>query len=141
LQELFSLIVATTAEIGDNSFAHNLGNWPDVPGIFFAYDINARQIVLADRGLGILYTLRRIRPTLGSHEDALKVAFTEFVSGREPEQRGNGLKYVRKVVSENPICLVLQSGDAELKIAKEDATLNIEKASQTIRGCLVIIEF
>jgi len=34
-----SLVVAVAGEIGNNSFDHNLGNWPDLPGVFFAYDI------------------------------------------------------------------------------------------------------
>src|SRR3989344_4636701 len=37
--DLVSLLVAVAGEIGDNSFAHNLGSWPDVPGVYFAYDI------------------------------------------------------------------------------------------------------
>ena len=44
-EKLYSLIVAITGEIGDNSFAHNLGNWPDAQGIFFGYDISKRIIV------------------------------------------------------------------------------------------------
>src|SRR3989344_3411195 len=47
---LASLLVAVVGEIGDNSFVHNTGNWPDVPGIYFAYDISKRIVVLADRG-------------------------------------------------------------------------------------------
>jgi len=31
------IISAIAGEIGNNSFDHNLGNWPDVPGVFFAY--------------------------------------------------------------------------------------------------------
>ena len=33
--EIASLITAITGEIGNNSFDHNLGNWPDELGIFF----------------------------------------------------------------------------------------------------------
>ena len=38
-EKLYSLIVLVTGEIGDNSFAHNLGKWPDTAGIFFGYDL------------------------------------------------------------------------------------------------------
>ena len=38
LNLIFPLIVAVAGEIGNNSFDHNLGNWPDTPGIFFGYD-------------------------------------------------------------------------------------------------------
>lgn len=139
--DIFSLIVAIAGEIGNNSYDHNLGNWPDVPGVFFGYDINKGIIVLADRGLGILKTLRRVRPSLESHEDALKVAFTEMISGRAPEDRGNGLKFVRKVISENPIALFFQSGNAELRIRNNNSDMDIIKSKTNIPGCLAIISF
>lgn len=44
-----------------------------------------RYIVLADRGLGILETLKQVRPTLKTHIEAVNVAFTEILSGRAPE--------------------------------------------------------
>jgi len=139
--KIFSLIVAAAGEIGNNSYDHNLGNWPDVPGIFFGYDINKGIIVLADRGLGVLKTLSRVRPSLANHEDALRVAFTEMISGRAPENRGNGLKFVRKVISENPIDLFFQSGDGELRMERNNSRLDIEKSKTNIQGCLAIIKF
>lgn len=139
--KIFSLIVAAAGEIGNNSYDHNLGNWPDVPGIFFGYDINKGIIVLADRGLGVLKTLSRVRPSLANHEDALQVAFTEMISGRAPEDRGNGLKFVRKVISENPIDLFFQSGDGELRMEGNNPNLDIEKSKTNIQGCLAIIKF
>src|SRR3989344_3557089 len=60
VSNIFSLIVAIAGEIGNNSFDHNLGKWPDVPGIFFGYNLEKGMIVLADRGLGVLYTLKRV---------------------------------------------------------------------------------
>ena len=103
LENLFPLIGAVVGEIGNNSFDHNLGNWPDIPGIFFGYDTQKRIIVLADRGRGILATLKRVRPTLTTHQEALRVAFTEIISGRAPEERGNGLKFVREVITKHPM--------------------------------------
>lgn len=137
--DYFPLIVAITGEIGNNSFDHNLGNWPDVPGIFFGYDVNKGSIVLADRGLGVLETLRRVRPQLKSHQEALQVAFTETVSARAPEQRGNGLKFVRQVIADNPIDLFFQSGDAELRLSGNESNLQITRSGITIRGCLAKI--
>lgn len=32
IPELFSLLVSVAGEIGNNSFDHNLGLWPDTPG-------------------------------------------------------------------------------------------------------------
>jgi len=138
---ILSLLVAITGEIGNNSFDHNIGNWPDKAGIFFGYDVNKGEIVLADRGLGILKTLQRVRSELNNHKDALEVAFTEMISGRAPEDRGNGLKFVRKVITENPISLQFQSGDAELIIPKESSDLNITKPKQSLRGCIALIKF
>lgn len=141
LSEIFPLISAITGEIGNNSFDHNLGNWPNISGIFLGYDLNKREIVLADRGQGILTTLRRVRPKLINHQDALFVAFTEIISGRAPEHRGNGLKFVKEVVTNNEISLFFQTGDAWLKIKKGDSDLNIKKSTINLRGCLALIKF
>jgi len=140
-EKLYSLITLITGEIGDNSFAHNLGKWPDTPGIFFGYDLEKRVIVLADRGLGILETLRRVRPELSSHVAAVKVAFTEFISGRAPEKRGNGLKLIREVVTEQPIDLFYTSGDAEVRMKGSDKVFGVTKGQTIVRGCLAKIEF
>jgi len=139
--KLFSLLTSIAGEIGNNSYDHNLGQWPDIPGIFFAYDLNKKQIVLADRGVGILETLRKVKPELKDHAQALQTAFTEIISGREPEARGNGLKYVRSVIAGNPINLVFQTGDAKLILNGNSADLNIENVSENIRGCIALISF
>ena len=139
--KLYSLIVLVAGEIGDNSFAHNLGKWPDTPGIFFGYDIQKGIIVLADRGLGILETLRRVRPSLSTHVKAVEVAFTEFLSGRAPEKRGNGLKLVREVVLANPIDLFFMSGDAEVRMQDSDKEFRVTRGQNNVRGCLAKIEF
>lgn len=141
LSGIFPLVVAVAGEIGNNSFDHNLGNWPDISGIFFGYDIHKKVIVLADRGQGILTTLKRVKPDLTTDQEALKVAFTEILSGRSPESRGNGLKFVRKVVAENPIGLLFQTGDAELILAKDSDKLDLRRSPESFRGCLASITF
>ena len=140
-EKLYSLIVLVTGEIGDNSFAHNLGKWDDTPGIFFGYDLEKRIIVLADRGLGILETLRQVRPQLPNHVTALQVAFTEFISGRAPEKRGNGLKLVREVIIAQPLDLFFTSGDAEVRMQGKDKVFQVTRGQNTVRGCLAKIEF
>ncbi len=140
-EKLFSLIVAVVGEIGNNSFDHNIGKWPDEPGIFFGYDLKKGVVVLADRGLGILETLRYVRPSLSNHTEALQVAFTEIISGRSPEKRGNGLKYVRNVVQEYPINLFFASGDAELRLKNLVKDLPITRSAILTHGCFAIIEF
>lgn len=140
-EKLFSIIIAITGEIGNNSFDHNLGKWPDATGIFFGYDIGKKQIVLADRGLGILETLRYVRPTLKSHTEAVMVAFTEILSGRSPEKRGNGLKFVREVTTTQPIDLFFESGDAEVRIKAPNKEFRLTRGQEILRGCFAIIQF
>ena len=141
LDEMYSLISAIVGEIGNNSFDHNLGNWPDIPGIFFAYDLSKRKVVLADRGQGILTTLKKVKPELANHQEALRVAFVEIISARAPESRGNGLKFVREVVANNEISLFFQTGDACLKIQKKSYDLDIKKSIINFQGCLALIKF
>lgn len=138
---LFSLLTSIAGEIGNNSYDHNLGQWTDIPGIFFGYDLAKKQIVLADRGMGILKNLKRVRPLLRNHREALKLAFTEIVSGRSPEARGNGLKYVRNIVSKNHISLIFQTGNAKLILEGGSNELYIETTQENIRGCLVLITY
>lgn len=135
-----SLLTSIVGEIGDNSYAHNLGNWTDVQGIFFAYDLNKRIIVLADRGRGILKTLQSVRPSLKSHKDALKVAFTEIISGRFPERRGNGLKSVAQNILASDVRLTFRTGDAQLDLKKGDLEPNITKC-ETFNGCFAVLKF
>src|SRR3990167_318794 len=140
-EKLYSLITLVTGEIGDNSFAHNIGKWPDIAGIFFGYDLEKRIVVLADRGLGILETLRQVRPELPNHVEAVEVAFTEFISGRAPEKRGNGLKLVREIVIEQPFDLFYTSGDAEVRMKGTNKVFSVTRGDRSVRGCLAKIEF
>ena len=139
IKNIVSLISAVTGEIGNNSFDHNFGNWPDVPGTFFDYNTDKRIIVLADRGLGIRATLLRVRPNLKDDIEALTVAFKERVSGRAPEQRGNGLKFVHNVAIKYPVGVSLQSGTALVEIAKDKGRFKVGLAERNIRGALAKI--
>ncbi|MBI2062198.1 MAG: hypothetical protein HYT64_00670 [Candidatus Yanofskybacteria bacterium] len=85
--------------------------------------------------------LKRVKPELSTDEEALQVAFTEILSGRSPESRGNGLKFVRKIIFENPIGLLFQTGSAELILEKESRELDIKVARKPFRGCLALITF
>ena len=91
--------------------------------------------------MGVLETLRRVRPELSNHVAAVEVAFTEFISGRSPEKRGNGLKSVREVVSTQPINLLFMSGDAEVRMQDPEKKFRVTRGTNMVRGCLVKIEF
>jgi excisionase family DNA binding protein len=140
-KDIGPLIISAAGEIGNNSFDHNLGNWPDVPGLFFAYDLDLGIVVLADRGQGILTTLQRVKPELYLHTDALETAFTEVITGRAPEKRGNGLKLVKKVIQSGAADLVFQTGNAKLIMDSGSTALNIETTSEHVRGVLAQLKF
>lgn len=141
MKEIYPLIVAAVGEIGNNSFDHNLGNWPDIPGIFFGVDLIKRQIVLADRGQGIFKTLKRVKPELENDEQALETAFMEIISGRAPEVRGNGLKFVKRVVPLAHIDLFFQTGTAALNLSDKDSAVVVMSEKIKFRGCLALINF
>lgn len=140
-EDLASLLTLVAGEIGDNSFAHNVGNWPDALGVFFAYDIAKRIIVLADRGRGVKTTLQYVRPNLSTDIDALNVAFTEIISGRNPEKRGNGLKVVRRIAELENIGLLFHSGIGVVTIPTHPGPMRVEMASENVRGTYAVISF
>lgn len=112
-----SLRIAVVGELGNNCFDHNLGKWNDVAGCWLhcVFEKGHHWIVIADRGQGVLASLRHVEPTLASHHTALETAFRKQISGRAPEQRGNGLKFVRSVINGHPrrgLCCL--SGDGAL---------------------------
>jgi hypothetical protein len=118
-----------------------MGSWPDVPGVFFAYNLTKRIIVLADRGRGVKTTLQQVRPNLTSDTDALRVAFTEILSGRTPEKRGNGLKVVRKIAESNQIDLLFRSGIGIVTIPPGPKKMSIKITDENIRGTYAVIHF
>lgn len=111
-----ALLTAVAGEVGNNCFDHNLGRWPDEPGCVFGCDVAHEPplVWIVDRGVGVLETLRRADPNLKSAQQALDAAFTRVLSGRTPERRGNGLKFVRSVVNSHARrALYCRSGDAD----------------------------
>lgn len=99
-----SLLVSVVGEIGNNCFDHNLGQWKDQAGCWFSWTADAENLLclIADRGQGLLNSLKRVKPDLKDESEALKIAFEKKLSGRSPEQRGNGLKFVRTVINQHP---------------------------------------
>ena len=137
-----SLVTLIASEIGDNSFAHNVGNWPDIQGVFFAHDLKKRIVVIADRGRGVKTTLRQVRPSIATDIEALEVAFTEIISGRNPEKRGNGLKVVRNALESREIGLLYRSGIGIVTIPVEKpGSLTIGMSDQNVRGTYCVIMF
>lgn len=98
-----SLFTALLGELGNNCFDHNLGQWRDVIGCRFHYGFQTGNLwgVIVDRGQGVCSSLRRVLPAIRDDEEALEIAFHKKLSGRSPEKRGNGLKFVRSVINGN----------------------------------------
>lgn len=134
------LLTAICGEIGNNSFDHNLGNWRDVPGVFFAFDEKEKTVVLADRGQGVRQSLTRVIKDVKSDSEAVTIAFTKAISGRYPERRGNGLKFVASTVKEKRWELRFYSGDAVLSI-KNGLALQTEVSKMKVNGCCAILHY
>jgi len=131
---------AIAGEIGNNSFDHNLGSWPDIMGVFFGYEFGRGEIkiALADRGQGLKATLKRVKPEIKNDGEALFTAFNERISGRAPEPRGNGLKFVKENIKDKKMRLLFMSGLAQAELNDE---MTIKEIDDNIKGSLAIISF
>lgn len=134
------MAAAIAGEIGNNSFDHNLGSWPDIRGVFFSHELTGRElkIALADRGQGLLATLKRVKPELENDGQALFTAFNERISGRAPESRGNGLKFVKESIKNKKMNLLFISGQAKAEL---NSKMIIKEADDIIKGSLAIISY
>ena len=134
------LEAAMIGEIGNNTFDHNFGYYSSYPaGVYCNFLYKQRFIVLADYGKGVRQSLLSVLPSISSDIEAVETAFTKRVSGRSPEQRGNGLKFVSDVIQQNAWHLYFQSGIGSCSIDKNGLAF-FEKAVPVI-GCLAIIDF
>ncbi|MDR2425694.1 MAG: hypothetical protein LBD46_00685 [Endomicrobium sp.] len=133
------LLAAVVGEIGNNSFDHNFAKWKDIFGVVFVYDIEKRIVIIADRGQGIKTTLLNVKPNIQNDEEAVKMAFMQVISGRAPEQRGNGLKFSASVAKARGWNLFLQSGNgcAIIDLGKMEFKSN----ASIVKGCLTIIKY
>lgn len=115
-----ALLVSIVGEVGNNCFDHNLGQWRDVIGCLFFWALTRPVVtVIADRGQGILNSLKRVLPSLKTEEEALQIAFEKRISGRSPEQRGNGLKFVRSIINgHEQRKLIFFSGKSHVEFGK-----------------------
>lgn len=131
------LISAIIGEIGSNTFDHNWEYKKGFPrGVYFNAD-EYQNIILADFGRGIRNSLLSVKQC-DSDLTALKVAFTEQISGRAPEQRGNGLKFVLESVKHKKWYLYFQSGNASCII--DNGINNFSKEDFSFDGCIAILK-
>ncbi len=71
--------------------------------------------------------------------EALQLVFTENISSRSLEKRGNGLKFVSNSMLEQDWSLYFQSGTAVCSIDKKQRIFY--NSDIDIIGCLVILDF
>lgn len=144
------LLVAVVGELGNNCFDHNLGLWQDVPGCIFDMDVSEDKIkiIVADRGQGIFSSLKRVDPSLQNAQEALETAFSKVLSGRFPENRGNGLKFVRQSINghdKRGLCCLSNGGEFDCGTKGPDLLRELKglqhNASDSNRGTLTIIEW
>jgi len=134
------LEAAVIGEIGNNTFDHNFGFLTSNPkGVYFNHEYKQKYTVLADYGKGIRQSLLPVLPSIASDEEAIEIAFTKRVSGRSPELRGNGLKFVVEVIKQKNWHLYFQSGYGSCSIDKN--LISFQKMEKSLEGCLAIISF
>jgi hypothetical protein len=95
--------------------------------------------VLADYGRGVRQSLLSVLPSIGSDIEAIEIAFTKRISGRFPEQRGNGLKFVSETIQQNNWNMYLQSGSGCCII--DGSGIRFLEKTTSLTGCLAIIDF
>jgi hypothetical protein len=143
-ENILPLVISTTGEIGNNSFDHNLGQWRDVRGCWFESQVTGRRlwICIADRGQGVYQSLVKVHPEIPDDQAALKAAFETIISGRSPERRGNGLKFVRNNLSITPgggIACLSGSGRVFYGEQGERCMTLLDKNFTTVKGTLTLM--
>ena len=134
------LEAAIIGEIGNNTFDHNFGFNASFPGgCYWNAKYGQKYSVLADYGRGLKQSLLQVLPSITSDRAAIETAFTKRISGRAPEQRGNGLKFVSEAIQQNRWHLYFQSGIGSCSIGKNGVAFF--ESSIQVPGCLAIIDF
>ena len=134
------LEAAIIGEIGNNTFDHNFVFEKDYPGgVYCNLSYKKEYIVLADFGMGVRRSLLSVLPVIASDLEAVEIAFTKRISGRSPEQRGNGLKFVSETIQQNNWYLYFQSGNGSCLI--DGQQVEFINKTPTITGCLAILNF
>ena len=130
-----ALLTALAGELTANCFDHNLGKWRDISGCWFSFSSLEDQlhITIADRGQGILNSLKQADSSLASPHDALVVALTKQISGRQPENRGRGLKFIINALNEHftGAKFILRSDDAQVVATAPIETSRIVESIQS----------
>lgn len=127
------LLGAILGELTNNSFDHNLGQWDKVNGCAVGFSLNQNlnllQIAIGDRGQGIISSLKNVVDKADSPQDILYKAFNERISGRAPEKRGNGLKFVLKHITEKNNYLFCKTQGQTIVYGSPKLSINVDDIS------------
>lgn len=139
-----SSLTAVLGEIGNNAFDHNLGQWRDIPGCLFGYEFEKKIILawIADRGRGFFDSLKKVAKEISTDQQAIEMAYEKVISGRAPERRGNGLKFVRQVINgHRNRALTAISGKGKLSIGGLKTPIFADHLQAQAKGVFTIIEW
>ena len=132
---LFSAVIG---EIGANTFDHNFSFYSDSPrGVYCDFYSDDNYVYICDFGQGLTASLAHTIQSISDDLTAIEIAFTQHVSGRAPEMRGNGLKFVISSVMSNGWHLFFQSGTATCNASGEGYMFSI--SDYRYDGCLCIL--
>lgn len=130
---------AVVGEIGNNTFDHNWNFVARYPrGTYLKFERQQNMVILADFGRGVRESLKVVFDARDD-EDAVKAAFTQRISGRAAEQRGNGLKFVLESVVSKKWSMYYQSGTGCCIVDKGDIIFTISDLK--VPGCFAILFF
>ncbi len=113
-EDCLFLLSSSLGEIGNNCFDHNLGFWQDEAGCLFIRE--NRFALICDRGRGIKESLSSVYTLTKDDKDFISIAFNKIITGRAPEKRGNGLKFVKKNILNCKLGLLCLSTDESLHL-------------------------
>ncbi len=138
------LLISTVGEIGNNSFDHNLGQWRDISGCWFEVQPTGNRlwICLADRGQGIYSSLSKTNDGINNEQIAIEMAFEKFISGRAPEKRGNGLKFVKRTIlgaTDRGIACISGSGIISYGSWGDECASLLKKRFAKVSGTLTLL--
>lgn len=125
------LLGAILGELTNNAFDHNLGHWDKTPGCVVGFQIDQAtktlQLAIGDRGQGVISSLQSTVGLKISPQDVLFKAFNERISGRAPEKRGNGLKFVLKHINEKNNYLLCLTQGQQINCGNSKINININE--------------
>ncbi|MBR5965064.1 MAG: hypothetical protein IK015_02960 [Treponema sp.] len=130
---------ALIGEVGNNTFDHNwVYSEGEMRGAYFNLNFMDKYVVLADYGRGIKESLSSVIK-LSTDVEAVETGFTKQISGRTPEQRGNGLKFVAETSVDKLWSLYYQTGNGSCSIF--DGKIDFLQTGDFWTGCLAIFDF